>query len=75
MDSLGLNGKAVYYYPNGDRMKEIDLENNMLNGRIVEFYEGGNVKFIRYYQQNVLIKDERFSDTEDNRLYRTNSYH
>ncbi|PCJ30860.1 MAG: hypothetical protein COA99_17675, partial [Moraxellaceae bacterium] len=74
MDSSGLNGKAVFYFQNGDIQKEIDFENNMLNGRIVEYYHGGNLKSIKYYELNEFIKDERYLNTEDNRLYKTNTY-
>lgn len=56
-----LEGKALYFHPNGTVEKELLYHQNELDGESLEFFADGGMKAKTFYQKGQLIEGEFFS--------------
>lgn len=52
-----LDGKTIYYYPNGTLARKLNYANGKLLGYDSIFYESGNIKYHQQWYDSILVHD------------------
>jgi hypothetical protein len=54
------NGKFIIYYPTGEIKVEGRLKNDNFDGVLREFYENGELKKYRFFEDSILLYEKKF---------------